>query len=66
MESREDLANELQNIGLTKIQSITIALDAGSSQCIVDEEYLSDFDINEDIKKSVQSKVKKFYYLKNS
>ncbi len=64
MKSREDLAEELQKMGLTKLQSITIALDAGSSQCVVDEEYLSTFDIDKETKVKVNSKVKDFYCFK--
>jgi len=64
MESREDLAEELQKIGLTKLQSITIALDIGSSQCVVNEEYLSNFDIDIETKNKVNSKVKDFYCFK--
>jgi hypothetical protein len=64
MESREDLAEELQKMGLTKLQSITIALDAGSSQCVVDEEYLLTFDIDKETKIKVNSKVKDFYSFK--
>ncbi len=55
------LKEELINLGFTQIDAAIIALDSGSSQTIVNEEYLSDFKISKQQKVKVLDFVLKFY-----
>ena len=57
------LSDELQSLGVNETLAAIIALDAGSSQAVVDEEYLkSTIEISEnyDIKQVLEA-INKFY-----
>ena len=55
------LMNRLVNIGVDKKLARVIALDAGSSQVIVDSEYLSNCDLSENIKEKLIFELFNFY-----
>jgi hypothetical protein len=55
------LNEELSRAGIKQKDAYMIALDAGSSQVIVDEEYLSTLDYSEQIKKVALNLIVKFY-----
>jgi hypothetical protein len=61
IDPRERLENELLKIGLDKKSSTLISLDAGSSQCVVNREYLDELEINSKIINEVHQKVIAFY-----
>ena len=61
IDPREKLKNELLSLGVNNFNSTVISLDAGSSQCIVDKEYLSDLKIDKNIFNKVYQKVVDFY-----
>lgn len=54
--------NELISLKVDKLKAYSIALDAGSSQTIVDEEYLTNIKIPKDIITDVLQKVRYFYF----
>jgi len=56
------LMNKLINIGVNKKLARIIALDAGSSQVVVNREYLSYHDLSEKIKEKVISELFEFYF----
>ena len=55
------LKEKLINLGFTQIDAAIIALDTGSSQTIVNKEYLSDFKIGKQQKVKALDFVIKFY-----
>jgi len=56
------LSHSLRQTGISEKESLVIALDAGSSQTIVDNEYLkSNFNFSREIKIKVLGVVAKFY-----
>ncbi|MEE9431504.1 MAG: hypothetical protein V3V16_10710 [Melioribacteraceae bacterium] len=58
---RESLYEELLKLRVNKHIAAIIALDAGSSQCVVNKEYLKDMGINKYILDKVHKKVIDFY-----
>ena len=61
IDPREVLVNELVKLGVDKIISTTIALDAGSSQCSVNKEYLKDVISDVELMENAYQKVIAFY-----
>jgi len=61
IDPREKLVLELLKLGLNKQLSLTIVLYAGSSQCVVNKEYLMEIKIPKEILNKVYQKVVKFY-----
>ena len=63
MDPREILSQKLQEIGIDERRAQTIALDAGSSQVLVDREYLEyDLDIyQEDLLEKADMIIHSFY-----
>lgn len=61
IDSRTILVNELLKLGVNKYNATVIALDAGSSQCVVNKEYLNDINIDKSILEDVYKKVVDFY-----
>ena len=55
------LKEELISIGILANQATAIALDSGSSQVIVNKEYLDEFNFNKGISKKALAIVNKFY-----
>jgi len=55
------LNEELSRAGIKQKDAYMIALDAGSSQVIVDKEYLSALDYSEQIKKVALNLIVNFY-----
>lgn len=55
------LQNELIKVGIKHTDAHIISLDAGSSQVVVNREYLSDFEYSKQIRKVALSVVIKFY-----
>lgn len=55
------LKNELMAIGILSKQASIIALDAGSSQVIVNKEYLNDFKFSKIITTKALAVITKFY-----
>lgn len=56
------LSEDLKQIGLVEKDAITIALDAGSSQTIINIEYLiNNFDFSKDILSEILNLVSRFY-----
>jgi hypothetical protein len=49
IDPREKLKRELMILGVNDYNSTVISLDAGSSQCIVNKEYLNDIKIDKSI-----------------
>jgi hypothetical protein len=58
---REVLKKELIKIGIGDSKSALIALDAGSSQCILNTEYLNELQIDKMLRKKVEKIIYKFY-----
>jgi len=61
IDPREKLKRELMILGVNDYKSTVISLDAGSSQCIVNKEYLKDIKIGKSIFDKVYQKVMDFY-----
>ena len=61
IDPREKLKRELMILGVDDYKSTVISLDAGSSQCIVNKEYLKSLKIDGDIFDKVNQKVIDFY-----
>ena len=56
------LSKALQRIGLIEKDSIIIALDAGSSQTVVDNKYLrNNFNFSRKIRSEILNTITKFY-----
>ena len=55
------LMNKLLDIGLDKQVALIIALDAGSSQVIVNREYLKDYDLSDKTRKKIIKELCNFY-----
>ncbi len=61
IDPREILKSELLKLGLEKKLTTLISLDAGSSQCAVNREYLDELEINPKIINKVHQKIIAFY-----
>ena len=61
IDPRELLRKELAKLGLDKNIVSIIALDAGSSQCIVNKKYLRELNIEISIFEKVYKKIVMFY-----
>jgi hypothetical protein len=61
LDPREVLEKKLIKVGISPRLSGIIALDAGSSQCVVDKEYLRDMYIEPNLQKKALAEVNKFY-----
>lgn len=61
LDPREILKNRLIGLGIDEHNSTIIALDAGSSQCIVNEDYLIELDISDKYIKSAIHEIVLFY-----
>jgi len=61
IDPRGKLKQELMNLGVNDSNSTVISLDAGSSQCIVNKEYLNHIKIDKSIFDKVLQKVIDFY-----
>ena len=61
-EPRITLSKSLQKIGLAEKDSIIISLDAGSSQVVVDSDYVrNNFNFSKEMRSKVLNNIKKFY-----
>jgi hypothetical protein len=60
-DSRIILKEELISIGIVANQASIIALDAGSSQVIVNKEYLDEFKFHKSISNKALAMITKFY-----
>lgn len=61
IDPREILQQELERIGISTNQAALIALEAGSSQCVVNKKYLKELEIDNLILDKVHQKVIEFY-----
>jgi len=61
IDPREKLKKELINLGVNNYEASLISLDAGSSQCFVNTEYLNDLKIEKTIFDNVLKKIVLFY-----
>lgn len=60
-DAREILIKELVSLGIPEGVSVCIALDAGSSQVIVNKEYIEKLGIQRKMQNIVLEKVTRFY-----
>lgn len=61
-DERKILKEELVSIGISEYEATIIALDAGSSQTIVDIEYLRKIKIPKHLINQALQKITKFYF----
>jgi len=59
---REILLNELVSSGIPKTLAYSVSLDAGSSQAIIDKEYLEELKISKEMEEIILEKVSRFYF----
>jgi len=61
MDERVILSNKLQSLGISKEKSVLIALDAGSSQIVVNRKYLLDINIPMKLLEPTLKEIIQFY-----
>ena len=56
------LYDEFVSVGIPQKLAFTIALDAGSSQVVIDKEYLNELNISKEMEEIIFEKVSRFYF----